>query len=233
MAIRPGEIPTDAPTGDAGWLRALIALAGDAPRFSGDPVPPSLLEELVQAATARCPVRFGDPPWRFVTVVEKEREQLVSRLAEALARHWGLGTLGPRGLASDAVLNAPALVLVFSSVPSSEGPEAFGLTAGAAQSLILLAQAVGLATHRIYSANVVPEAVLDFVGERLGPGMRSSELVTMLAVGFPDPSASDETIEDRPPTRIGWIGRSDAEPLPVAVPPSDLGRPATPAGCAR
>ena len=206
----------------------LIAATGDAPRFRQGAVPAELLAEIIAAATRRFPARFSQPPWRFVVVVEREREQLISRVAEALARHWGLGPLGPRGLASDAVLDAPALVLVFSAVPSSEGLEAFALVAGAAQNLILTAHAAGLATHRIYSANVVPEAVLDFVGDRLGPELRSSELVAMLAVGWPDPDAPEAGAIEvaMVPAPMRWIGRSEPphEAAPATV--AEIAKPA-------
>ena len=61
----------------------LIARAGDAPRFRSDPVPYALIEELLRAAAGRAPARFDRPPWRFVVVVEREREQLtyLSQLA--------------------------------------------------------------------------------------------------------------------------------------------------------
>lgn len=208
--------------------RALIEGARDAPRFEDREVPPELLAEVIDAAAPRCPPRFAEAPWRFVVVLGPEREQLVAHVAEALARHWGLGPLGPRGLASDSVLNAPALVLVFSALPSSEGLEAIGLAAGATQNLILLARAAGLATHRIYSPHVVPEAVLDFVGERLGPELRASELVTMLAVGFPGAGPPDD---DRPcATAIRWIGRGDLSP---PAPPPGSAEPLRPAGVLR
>jgi signal transduction histidine kinase/nitroreductase len=193
--------------------RDTIAAAGDSPRFRPDEVPEALLTDILAAAARRVPARFVEPPWRFVVVVGRERERLVEGMAEALARHWGFGTLGTRGLASDAVLNAPALLLVFSAVPSAEGLEAFGVAAGVAQNVILLAHEAGLATHRIYSPHVVPESVLDFVGERLGPELRSSELVTMLAVGFPDGAAQPPP--PSPPVAIGWIGRSDGDSSPA------------------
>src|SRR4051794_4644989 len=100
--------------------RRFVVGAGDAERFRSESVPRALLDGIIEAATARRPTRFASPPWRVMVVVGEERERLVSRVAEALARHWGLGITGPRGLASEAVLNAPALVLVFSTVPASE-----------------------------------------------------------------------------------------------------------------
>src|SRR5581483_6330732 len=113
----------------------LVARSGDVERFRDRPVERALLDEIIARATTWWPSRFAHPPWRVMVVVGDERERLVGKVAEALARHWGLGALGPRGLASDAVLNAPALVLVFSTVPASEGVEAFGLVAGAVQNL--------------------------------------------------------------------------------------------------
>jgi signal transduction histidine kinase len=159
-----------------------------------------------------------------MVVVGEERERLVSRVAEALARHWGLGTLGPRGLASEAVLNAPVLVLVFSTVPASESPEAFGLVAGAVQSIILLSHFAGLASHRIFSAHVVPEAALDYAAEFLGPDVRGGELVTLLALGWP-------VDEPRAPAGSGaratWVGAGEP-PVPpeIAISAGELRPPA-------
>jgi PAS domain S-box-containing protein len=202
----------------------LVARSGDVERFLPDPVERRMLDEIVESATAIWPARFTQPPWRVVVVVGDERERLVGRVAEALARHWGLGPLGPRGLASEAVLNAPAIVLVFSTVPASEGVEAFGLTAGVAQNLILLARLRGLASHRIFSAHVVPEAALDWAAEFLGPEIRGGELVTMLAVGWP---ADEPAAPAGPPSRATWIGAGDTPPIPFTTLPQDLKPPAS------
>ena len=200
----------------------LVALAGDVERFRADPVPRPLLDGIIEGASAWWPPRFAQPPWRVMVIVGEERERLVSRVAEALARHWGLGALGPRGLASDAVLNAPALVLVFSTVPASEGVEAFGLVAGVAQNLVLLARASGLGSHRIFSAHVVPESALDYAAEFLGPEIRGGELVTMLGIGWPD---EEPAPPPGPRARATWVGLG--ETLPVALtPPKDLKPPA-------
>jgi len=191
--------------------RQLMSRAGDVERFGDQPVERALLDEIIDGATTWWPPRFAQPPWRVMVVVGDERERLVGRVAEALARHWGIGPLGPRGLASEAVLDAPALMLVFSTVPASEGVEAFGLVAGVAQNLILLARARGLGSHRIFSAHVVPEAALDYAAEFLGPEIRSGELVTMLAIGWP---AEEPRPAPGPPTRATWVGMGDA-PVPA------------------
>ncbi len=182
--------------------RALIADAGDAPRFKADPVPKHVLDEIIEGATRRYADRFALPPWRFVVIVGEERERLIGRVAEALGRHWGLGTVRPRGLASEAVLRAPALILVFSRVPASEGLDAINQVAFATQNVMLLAAAQGLATHRTFGSNLVPEAVLDFVGGFLGQDIRSGEFVTMLAVGYPEEPALSAV----PGTQAEWIG---------------------------
>lgn len=197
--------------------RQALGSLEDASGFRADPVPPALLDEMIAvAAGAPQASRFSGFPWRFVVVVGDEREVLVARVAEALARRWGLGSFGPRGLASDEVLQAPAILLAFSTVPTSEGLEGFGVVASAVQNFILLAHAAGLASHRIYSAHMVPEALLDFVGERLGPEIRGGELVAMLALGYPAvPAATDGapvpveragSDERLPPARAHWLG---------------------------
>ena len=106
---------------ESGRARALVAQSGDVERFRDEPVPRPVLDSIIEASTGLWPTRFARPPFRVMVVVGAERERLIGRMAESLARHWGLGTLGPRGLASEAVLNAPALILIFSISPASEG----------------------------------------------------------------------------------------------------------------
>ena len=200
-------------------VRRLVEEAGDAPRFRPDPVPRELLEDILEIATGRYAGRYQEQPWRFLVVVGEERERILLRVADALGRRWGLGAVRPRGLASEAVLRAPALLLVFSKVPSSEGLDAVNHVALATQNVVLLCAAAGLATHRIFGTNLVPEAVLDWAGSLLGPEIRSGEFVSMVAVGYPEAPAP-------PPgggTRGEWVGVPDAAripPPPPAPPPS-------------
>ena len=203
-------------------LATLFAHTAEVEKFKTEEVPRPLLDDVIARATAWWPPRFAEPPWRVLVVVGEERERLVTRVAEALARHWGLSGMGPRGLPSEAVLNAPALVLVFSTVSSAEGTEAFGLVAGAVQNLILLARVRGLGTHRIFSAHVVPEATLDWAAEFLGPEIRYGELATMLAVGWPEGELPATPARPSPPS---WVGAG--EPLqPAATATPDLAPPA-------
>jgi PAS domain S-box-containing protein len=202
----------------------VIAGAADAPGFSPAPVSPLLLEEMVRQATLGHG-RSEAPPWRFVIVVGDQRELLISRISEALGRHWGLGMVRPRGLGSDAVLAAPALLLAFSSVPSSEGLDALGVVMGAVQNLVLLARARGLATHRMPGSNLVPECVTDFVAEELGAEFRTCELVAMIAVGHPLPGATVPAPE--PGSSPRWLGgpetrKAETPPAPPqpSVPPA-------------
>jgi two-component system NtrC family sensor kinase len=224
--MSPGA--SDDTTGPSGYaaVRELVASVRDVRRFRGDPVPPEVIDELVAAATARVPERFAEAPWRFVAVVGAERERLVTRVAEALGRHWGLGPAPtmPRGLALHAILDAPVLLLVFSRIPATEGLEGVAVVAAAAHSLILLARARGLATHRTFAANLVPEAVVDFAAEHLGSSIRTAEMVGMLAVGHPE--APPEPTPSRG-SGAEWVGLTGAvavaaevDPLPAAPRPS-------------
>ncbi len=200
-------------------VASIIAAAADVERFRPDPVPRELIDRIIQTATSWRPPRFSAPPWRTMVVVGEERERLIARLAEALGRHWGSTSAGPRGLAAESVLQAPALLLVF-SMPPSGGAEAFGVVAGAVQSMVLIATAKGLGTHRIASAHTVPEAALDYAAEFLGPQIRGGDLVTLLAVGWPAPGERERLL------RLVAIG---AEPVWVgdgAVPLDDM--PSTP-----
>jgi signal transduction histidine kinase len=195
-------------------VRRTLAGVTDAAGFLAEPDDEQLLGELLAAAGTGLPTgRFPEPPWRFVVVVGDEREQLVTSVAEALARHWGFGS--PRGLASDKVLSAPALVLAFSTIPSSENMEAVELAAAAAQNLVLLAHAAGLGTHRIYSPHLVPEAVLDWAGERLGTEIRRAEVVSMLAIGHPSERVEGEGQAEppQPGPAPRWIGRAGASDI--------------------
>jgi signal transduction histidine kinase len=161
-----------------------------------------------------------------VVVVGEERELLITSVAEALARHWGLGDARPRGLASEGVLRAPVLILIFSRAPASEGLDVIAQVAFGVQNLLLLAAERGLATHRAFGPNLVPEAVMDFVASRLGPAYREGELVTMLAIGHP--SGEEPVPPPEGGVRGDWIGcegcppatleleRPHAEPVPPA-----------------
>ncbi len=183
-------------------LRRLVVEAGDVPSFTDQPIAREVVEDIIAAATVRYSERLRDPPWRCVVVVGEERELLVSAIAEALARHWGLGDARPRGLASEGVLRAPVLVLVLSRVPASEGMDAIVQVAFGVQNILLLAAAQGLATHRMFGPNLVPESVIDYVARHLGPAVREGELVTMLALGYPAEPAAPA----REGARGEWIG---------------------------
>lgn len=204
-------------------VRRLVAEAGDAPGFSDQPIARDRLETLIEAATRRYAERFVEPPWRCVIVVGDEREQLIGEVAEALGRHWGL-TARPRALASEGVLRAPALILIFSRVPASEGLDAIAQVAFGVQNLVLLAAAEGLATHRTFGPNLVPEAVIDYVASRLGPSYRDGELVTMLAIGHPleAPAIAGRGVAAE------WLG---CEGCPPPGPPDEppIALPASPA----
>ncbi|HEX4461411.1 MAG TPA: ATP-binding protein, partial [Polyangia bacterium] len=161
---------------------------------------------------------------RVLIVVGDERERLIARLSEALGRHWGTGSVGPRGLGPAAVLAAPALVLVFSTGLPSEGNEAFGVVAGAVQNLVLMATAAGLGSHRIAAAHAVSEAALDYAAEFLGPQVRGGDLATLLAVGWPEGEAPPQV--RAPGVRPVWAGAGPPLDEMPSTPSDDLRPPA-------
>jgi signal transduction histidine kinase/nitroreductase len=186
-------------------LAALVLSASDAPRFRDEALDPALVDRLVATATVRPSGAAGEAPWRFLVVVGAELEVLIARIADALGRRWGLGAVRPRGLASEAVLRAPALVLVFSRVPASEGMEAVSQVVMAVQNVIVLAAAAGLATHRMLGANLVPEAVLEWAATTVDPEIRGGEFVAMLALGHGE-RATPPGPPGQPPEWVGLPG---------------------------
>lgn len=208
-------------------VETILSAAADVERFRAEPVPRELVDRLVAAATGWHPPRLATPPWRVMVVVGDERERLIARLAEALGRHYATPSGGPRGLASESVLAAPALLMVFSTIPASEGTEAYGLVAGAVQSMVLLATAAGLGTHRIASAHLVPEAALDYAAEFLGPQIRGGDLVTLLAIGWPADGERATPPSTKPGARVAWVGDGTlpVEEMP-STPSTDLRPPA-------
>ena len=192
----------------------LVRGAVDVERFRPEPVARELLESICEAATPRL-ARPAAPPCRTLVVVGDERERLVSQVATALSRHWGADALTPTGLGSEAVLSAPAFVLVFASHTGEVGFDLGALAGAAAQNIVLLCHAAGLGTHRMIAARVVPEAVLDFAAGYLGADVRQGDLTAMFAVGHADPTAPARAM---PPTHsIVW-----ADTPPVAVEPEAM-----------
>jgi signal transduction histidine kinase len=196
--------------------RALIAAAIDVEHFDARPVSRQVLDEICEAATGA--VRAGASPCRVLVVVGDERERLIAGLSSALARHWGADALAPTGLASEAVLSAPAFVLVFASATGDTGFDLGAVSAAAAQNIALLCRAAGLGTHRILAARVVPEAVLDYAAGYFDAEIRKGDLIAMFAVGYADVAGAAT-----PGTKPAWAdepphgGESaiDAQPPPT------------------
>jgi signal transduction histidine kinase len=188
--VSPGAGVEADPT--PGRAQALVAAAGDVDAFGPEPVPVPLLERLCQLAIAPHAGRLGARPCEVLIVVGDERERLVAQVAGALVRHVGTDAADPRGpvpLASEAILSAPAFILVFASHAGELGFDLGAIAGAAAQNLVLLCRDAGLGTHRITAARVVPESVLDFAADHLGPEIRQGDLMAMLAVGWAPPAA--------------------------------------------
>jgi signal transduction histidine kinase len=74
----------------------------------------------------------------------------------------------------------------------------------------------------MFASNLVPESVLDFVAGRLGAAYRQGELVTMLAVGWPE----EQVPRAGGGIRADWIGRGDPPGEATVDEPADFREPA-------
>jgi len=189
---------------------ALVSGAVDVERFLLKPVPRELLVSICQAATPQL-ARPAAPPCRTLVVVGDERDRLVSQVAAALSRHWGADALTPTGLGSEAILSAPAFVLVFASHTGEVGFDLGALAGAAAQNIVLLCHAAGLGTHRMIAARVVPEAVLDFAAGYLGADVRQGDLTAMFAVGHVEAPRAARALAS-----VSSIVWADAPPAAIA-----------------
>jgi signal transduction histidine kinase len=204
---------------DLAEVAALIAAAGDVEAFSPEPVARELLASVCEAATGGG--RAGSPPCRVLIVVGDERERLIAQVASALSRHWGADALAPTGLGSEAILSAPAFVLVFASQTADPGFDVGAAASAAAQNLVLLGRAAGLGTHRILAARVVPEVVLDFAAGYLGGELLKGDLIAMFAIGHARSAPAPAGVLGT----VAWADGARADP-PVAAaalqPPTQL-----------
>ena len=138
-------------------------------RFKPDPVPDSVIERLIEAAT-KAPSGSNKQPWAFLVVRDSDTRQLIGAYYEkAWDAAFGSGTRGenalsPRIRASAEHLGhhmADAPVLVFACIEYSGNP---GLTLGssiypAVQNFLLAARGMGIGSvvttlHKRYDAEI-------------------------------------------------------------------------------
>ena len=153
-----------------------------------DPVPHSLVEQLLEAAV-QAPNHYNVRPWRFVVLQGSALERLGDIFAEALRTHRP--DLPPAVLEKERAkaLRAPLLIAV--GVEPTEDPRVVPIenicaVAAACENLLLAATALGLAGKWRTGAQASDNRIKTFLG--LDP---DQPLIGFLYLGYP--------AEDQPP----------------------------------
>lgn len=169
------------------------------PKVKPDPVPRSLIEQLLSAAV-QAPNHHRVRPWRFVVISGDARYQMGDVMAKALKKREP-GTLEPAlDIERARPLRAPVIIAV--GVDKPHDPKVLEIenvsaSAAAAQNLLLAAHALGLAGMwrtgpAAYSPDV--KAFLGFAPDQ--------HLIGFLYIGYPE-------IERPPVTRLSFEDRTD------------------------
>ncbi len=123
-------------------------------RFKKDPIPATVMEDIMQAAI-RAPNGGNNQQWHFIVVQDAEkRRQLAELYREAWwAKRADAGIMGPQDIPpgkssmrsamrmADEIGDAPAMVLVCAT---SRGAQAAGSVIPSAQNMLLAARAFGI-----------------------------------------------------------------------------------------
>lgn len=121
-------------------------------RFTNDPVPPSLLRRVLEAA-AQGPSGMNNQPWRFVVVQSQEKRSAVGRLyEEGFFANRGDAARATAEANSSAYLglhmgDAPVIIVATTYIGTRPGVGAisgFASTYPGLQNLLLAARALGL-----------------------------------------------------------------------------------------
>ncbi len=156
-------------------------------QFRSDPVPRSLVQQLLGAA-CQAPSSKNAQPWRFVVLEGKTRDGVVSVMQEAVLREERAGRpVGDSRATIRVMTQAPVVILVlnglsssYSSVEDSRFPRAVDVQSiGASiQNMLLAAVSCGLGTLWICDVLYAYEDILTYLG-------RNEELVAAVAIGYP------------------------------------------------
>jgi 5,6-dimethylbenzimidazole synthase len=190
-------------------LSELFKWRRDVRHFRGDPVPPALLNELLDTAALAPSVGLSEP-WRFVTVDNQERRDAVracfeSSNAEALASYSGERAQRYAALKLSGLVEAPCHVAVFADPNPEQGgglgrltmPETSAYSAVmAVHTLWLTARAAGLGLGWISILDPRQiTAILDVPPEWI--------FIGYLCLGYPVAESDVPELE-----AVGWEQRS-------------------------
>jgi len=165
----------------ANTLFDLIKTRRSIRRYTAEPIPPETMLRLLEAA-AWAPSAHNRQPWRFAVLTQPaDRKRLAAAMGARLRADRTADGDNPADIERDVarsyarLTGAPALIVVCLSMadmdhypdPQRTRPEwvmAAQSTAMAAQNLLLLAHAEGLATCWLCAPLFVPELVRDTLG---------------------------------------------------------------------
>jgi nitroreductase len=167
-------------------------------RFRSDPVPPAVIQQLLDCAV-RAPNHKLTEPWRFVVLTGAARY----RLAEIRARHRRKRFADPDGseahAAADKVLResreTPAYIVVMTAVSTDEitREDDYAATMMAIANLMTAAQALGLGTYLRTGGVMRDPDLLALAGVQ-----ESFRVVGIVSLGYP---AEEEAPRRRRPAR--------------------------------
>ena len=189
-------------------LKDLLVWRRDVRRFRRDPLPPGLLDELLQFASFAPSVGFSQP-WRWVTVDSPERRSAITANfrrcnAEALKDFSGMRASLYAQLKLEGLEQAPVHLAVFADLQTEVGhglgrktmPEMLSYSAVCAvHTLWLLARAYGVGLGWV--------SILDPVDVRHCLDVPQDwNLIAYLCLGYPAVESSRPELEEK-----GWEAR--------------------------
>ena len=142
--------------------------------FEGIPLPRQVIERCLAAAHA-APSSPGDPPWRFIILLNPERRAACAAALEAVSAQAGLP-------AASACRQAPALIAAAMVAPTdpSDGAAAGRMVAAALQNFLLCAWDEGAGALALAGDRWDSDAI------RSACGLASGEqLCALVALGYP------------------------------------------------
>ncbi len=176
-------------------------------RLKADPVPETLVEQVIEAGTWAPNHRLTEP-WRFIVVAGEARRALGEAMARSLSERLSqpVGETGRAQLEKERnkPLRAPVLIAV-AAAPSNDPrvveSEEVAAVAAAVQNMLLAAEALGLGAMWRTGDSAFDPAVKEFLG--LPP---EAHIVAFIYLGYPEP-APRRPREPAGKRHTVWLGR--------------------------